>query len=68
MLDVSCALCVSCAPPPATDVDECETGENTCAHGCHNTPGSFVCVCNAAYELGADGKQCYSQSQPPKLF
>lgn len=52
---------------PAADEDECETGENTCAHGCHNTPGSFVCVCNAAYELGADGKQCYSQSQPPKL-
>lgn len=68
---VWCVLCLV-APPlnsasPAADVDECETGENTCAHGCHNTPGSFVCVCNAAYELGADGKQCYSQSQPPKL-
>lgn len=43
-----------------TDIDECETDENNCAHGCHNTLGSYVCVCNAAYELGSDGKQCYS--------
>lgn len=50
------------------DVDECETQENNCAHGCHNTLGSFVCVCNAAYELGADGKQCYSQSHVPLSF
>lgn len=45
--------------PP--DIDECETEEANCAHGCHNTLGSYVCVCNAAYELGSDGKQCYSQ-------
>lgn len=43
-----------------TDVDECETDENNCAHGCHNTLGSYACVCNTAYELGSDGKQCYS--------
>lgn len=42
------------------DVDECQTETSNCAHGCHNTLGSYVCVCNAAYELGSDGKQCYS--------
>lgn len=46
-----------------TDIDECETDAN-CAHGCHNTLGSYACVCNAAYELGSDGKQCYSQFKP----
>lgn len=43
-----------------TDIDECETEEANCAHGCHNTLGSYACVCNTAYELGSDGKQCYS--------
>lgn len=42
------------------DIDECQTEASNCAHGCHNTLGSYVCVCNAAYELGSDGKQCYS--------
>ena len=45
-----------------TDIDECQTTEVACAHGCHNTPGSYVCVCSAAYELGTDGKQCYRES------
>lgn len=44
-----------------TDIDECKTEEANCAHGCHNTLGSYACVCNTAYELGSDGKQCYSQ-------
>lgn len=43
------------------DIDECDTEEANCAHGCHNTLGSYACVCNTAYELGSDGKQCYSQ-------
>lgn len=43
------------------DIDECETEEANCAHGCHNTLGSYACVCNTAYELGSDGKQCYSE-------
>lgn len=42
------------------DIDECQTEASNCAHGCTNTLGSYVCVCNAAYELGSDGKQCYS--------
>lgn len=45
------------------DINECETEGGDCAHGCHNTPGSYVCVCSAAYELGSDGKQCYSQCE-----
>lgn len=49
----------------SSDVDECETKEADCAHSCHNTLGSYACVCNAAYELGSDGKQCYSQFESP---
>ena len=52
------------------DIDECQTEASNCAHGCHNTLGSYVCVCNAAYELGSDGKQCYSAFsvlKPPLL-
>ena len=45
-----------------SDIDECETQQAHCAHGCHNTLGSFACVCLTAYELGSDGKQCYSES------
>lgn len=44
-----------------SDVDECATGLAQCAHGCLNTHGSFKCVCNAGYELGADGRQCYRE-------
>ncbi|KAG7256041.1 hypothetical protein CRUP_003371 [Coryphaenoides rupestris] len=36
-------------------IDECETPQANCAHGCHNTLGSYACVCLTAYELGADG-------------
>lgn len=52
------------APHPRSlpsDVDECATGLAQCAHGCLNTHGSFKCVCNAGYELGADGRQCYRE-------
>lgn len=72
IVDVNEPVHIGCIPPPhsvcfvffftyffITDVDECATQEN-CAHGCHNTLGSYACVCNAAYELGSDGKQCYS--------
>lgn len=43
------------------DVDECATGLAQCAHSCLNTHGSFKCGCHAGYELGADGRQCYSE-------
>lgn len=32
-----------------------------CAHSCLNTHGSFQCVCFTGFELGADGRQCYSE-------
>lgn len=50
------------------DIDECEIEEGNCSHGCHNTLGSFVCVCNTAYELGSDGKQCYSEFKPTQYY
>lgn len=46
---------------PLPDIDECVSGQTKCAHGCVNVPGSFRCVCNPGFELGADGKQCYRE-------
>lgn len=46
---------------PLPDTDECVSGQAKCAHGCVNVPGSFRCVCNPGFELGADGKQCYRE-------
>ena len=33
------------------DIDECQIGNDTCEHTCHNTIGSFYCECNSGYRL-----------------
>ena len=41
-----------------TDVDECTQNIHNCEHTCENTVGSFLCGCNAGYELTSDGRTC----------
>ena len=41
-----------------TDVDECTLNTHNCEHTCENTIGSFLCGCNAGYELISDGRTC----------
>lgn len=45
-----------------TDIDECSTN-NPCAHVCHNTPGSYTCMCHLSYQLGNDGRSCFRKYQ-----
>ena len=40
------------------DVDECARNIHNCEHTCENTIGSFLCGCNAGYELTSDGRTC----------
>jgi len=54
-----------------SDVDECDQS-GFCLHGqCHNTDGSFRCVCDAGYTLSSDGTYCsgmaYAHIPVPKV-
>ena len=40
------------------DVDECTLNTHNCEHTCENTIRSFLCGCNAGYELISDGRTC----------
>jgi len=40
------------------DVDECLEHLDSCAFRCHNTPGSFRCLCPKGFDLAADGRHC----------
>ena len=40
------------------DVDECADGTNGCNQYCTNTYGSYLCYCNAGYELHDNQKSC----------
>uniref|UniRef100_F6VDQ2 Uncharacterized protein n=1 Tax=Ciona intestinalis TaxID=7719 RepID=F6VDQ2_CIOIN len=40
------------------DNNECLTDNGGCSDTCTNTDGSFVCSCNAGYQLNEDGKTC----------
>ncbi len=45
------------------DLDECVANGRICNNGrCVNTEGSFHCVCNAGFEISADGKNCQGPS------
>lgn len=38
-----------------SDIDECALNNtDSCAHMCHNTPGSYSCSCRPGYILGVD--------------
>ena len=40
------------------DVNECETSNGGCAHTCHNTIGTYYCVCNSGYYVSSNGHSC----------
>ena len=41
-----------------TDIDECSDDTHGCTFNCTNTNGSYVCSCDAGYQLNEDGLQC----------
>ena len=41
-----------------SDVNECSTNNGGCNQVCTNNIGSFVCSCNAGYELDSDERTC----------
>lgn len=48
------------------DIDECGTIAEVCEHGeCHNTEGSYFCVCTTpGYELSPDKQRCVRRLSP----
>lgn len=40
------------------DVDECSVRPPPCEQLCHNTDGSYDCLCRTGYELDEDGANC----------
>ena len=40
------------------DINECDNANGGCQQICDNIPGSYVCSCNAGYDLNSDGKTC----------
>ena len=50
----------ACLPAclPASDSDECASGESCCSHFCRNNPGGYECSCRAGYTLHPDGCGC----------
>ena len=40
------------------DINECSLSNGGCAQVCNNTIGSYVCSCNAGYNLENDNHTC----------
>lgn len=61
--------CRACLISLFVDVDECSTTADNrtaghgCQYACRNTPGSFVCLCPAGWELQPDQRTCRGLSQ-----
>ena len=45
------------------DMNECTLGTHNCSQVCNNTEGSFVCSCNAGYQLQDEGTTCTGMYQ-----
>ena len=41
-----------------SDIDECTESNGGCHHDCKNTVGSYHCLCQSGYILGADNHNC----------
>lgn len=51
-----------------SDIDECLQNGRICNNGrCINTDGSFHCVCNAGFQVAADGKNCEGKTSLERL-
>ena len=50
------------------DIDECEFDNGGCSQLCHNTEGSFICRCQAGFQLGTDAVSCFSDYSFISLF
>ena len=55
-------LYISHLPGTCQDVNECLEQDNKCAFRCHNTVGSYRCVCPYGYQLAVDGRHCKGKS------
>lgn len=51
---------------PASDSDECVSGESCCSHFCRNYPGGYECSCRAGHRPNPDGCGCDGKS--PRLL
>ena len=48
-----------------SDVDECASPTSSkCSQMCHNTPGSYRCMCMHGYHLDDDNKTCLCEYTP----
>ena len=56
-------MVLTCKHCMNTDVDECAQNIHDCEHTCENTIGSFLCGCNAGYELTSDGRTCQGMNK-----
>ena len=52
------AMCNCCS----TDINECGTANGGCEHNCTNSIGSFICSCDAGYQLDGNGVNCSGES------
>ena len=44
------------------DIDECSTNKGNCSQLCMNTNGSYACLCQSGYLLGANNQSCNGKS------
>ena len=42
------------------DINECY-GDHKCEYKCHNSQGSYTCLCPSGYQLKHDGRTCKGQ-------
>ena len=43
------------------DINECD-GDHKCKYKCHNTQGSFKCLCPDGYKLKGDARSCEGEN------
>ena len=48
----------------SADINECSEDNGGCSSVCNNTIGSYVCTCEAGYELDMSGYNCSGKIIP----